>query len=72
LTRGSAGILPQGGRYVAGAGTIVAQGGSLTVTQPVSARGVIDWTAFSIGKGNTVTFNNGIVTLLYRSRNMSR
>jgi hypothetical protein len=38
-----AGVLPQGGRYVAGAGTIVAQGGSLTVTQPDSARGVIDW-----------------------------
>ncbi|MGF6981123.1 filamentous hemagglutinin family protein [Paraburkholderia atlantica] len=55
----AAGVLPQGGRYVAGAGTIAAQGNELVVTQPGSTRGVIDWNRFSIGKGNTVIFNNG-------------
>src|SRR5258705_255499 len=55
----AAGVLPQGGHYVAGAGTIASQGDALTVTQPTSSRGVIDWTGFSIGKGNTVSFDNG-------------
>ncbi|MGY6123601.1 two-partner secretion domain-containing protein (plasmid) [Paraburkholderia strydomiana] len=52
------GVLPQGGHYTAGAGTIASQGAALVVTQPGSTRGVIDWNSFSIGKGNTVTFDN--------------
>ncbi|MGF6973683.1 filamentous hemagglutinin family protein [Paraburkholderia sp. JPY465] len=60
------GVLPQGGHYVAGAGTIGRQCGALTITQPGSTRGVIDWTSFSIGKGNIVTFNNGSGATLNR------
>jgi filamentous hemagglutinin family protein len=62
----AAGVLPQGGHYVAGAGTIASQGDALTVTQPNSSRGVIDWTGFSIGKGNTVSFDNGSGATLNR------
>jgi filamentous hemagglutinin family protein len=58
--------LPQSGHYVAGAGTINGQGDTLTVTQPNSTRGVIDWTGFSIGKGNGVTFDNGSGATLNR------
>ena len=60
------GVLPQGGRYVAGAGTIAGQCNGLTITQPGSTRGVIDWASFSIGRGNTVTFNNGSGATLNR------
>jgi len=59
-------VLPQGGRYVAGTGTIAGQGDALIVTQPNSTRGVIDWTRFSIGKSNTVTFDNGSGATLNR------
>jgi filamentous hemagglutinin family protein len=62
----AAGVLPQGGHYVAGAGTIAGQDAALTITQPGSTRGVIDWTSFSIGKGNTVTFDNGSGATLNR------
>ena len=62
----AAGPLPQGGRYVAGSGTIANQGDALTVTQSGATRGVIDWTSFSIGSGNTVTFNNGSGSTLNR------
>lgn len=62
----AAGVLPQGGRYVGGAGTLSINGAQLTVTQPGSTRGVIDWTTFSIGKGNTVTFDNGSGATLNR------
>uniref|UniRef100_A0A1I9YNT2 Filamentous haemagglutinin FhaB/tRNA nuclease CdiA-like TPS domain-containing protein n=1 Tax=Paraburkholderia sprentiae WSM5005 TaxID=754502 RepID=A0A1I9YNT2_9BURK len=55
----AAGNLPQGGHYVAGTGTIAGAGNSLVITQPGSARGVIDWNSFSIGRNNSVTFNNG-------------
>ncbi|MCC8395547.1 filamentous hemagglutinin N-terminal domain-containing protein [Paraburkholderia sp. MMS20-SJTR3] len=60
------GALPQGGHYVAGSGGIASQGNSLVVTQPGSTRGVIDWHSFSIGNGNTVTFNNGSGATLNR------
>ncbi|KAA0997919.1 filamentous hemagglutinin N-terminal domain-containing protein [Paraburkholderia panacisoli] len=60
------GVLPQGGHYVAGAGTIAGQGDALTVTQPGTTRGVIDWTSFSIGKGNTVIFEIGSGATLNR------
>ncbi|MGY6125397.1 two-partner secretion domain-containing protein [Paraburkholderia strydomiana] len=55
----AAGILPQGGAYVSGNGSIATSGDTLTVTQPGSTRGVIDWNRFSIGRNNTVDINNG-------------
>ncbi|MGY6122025.1 two-partner secretion domain-containing protein (plasmid) [Paraburkholderia strydomiana] len=55
----AAGILPQGGAYVSGSGSIATSGDTLTVTQPGSARGVIEWNRFSIGRNNTVNINNG-------------
>src|ERR1700742_181051 len=62
----AAGVLPQGGNYVAGAGTISGQGNTLLVTQPGSTRGVINCNSFSIGNGNTVTFDNGSGATLNR------
>lgn len=62
----AAGVLPQGGRYLAGTGTITQQGSTLQITQPGSTRGVIDWTSFSIGSGNSVTFDNGAGATLNR------
>jgi filamentous hemagglutinin family protein len=62
----AAGILPQGGRYVTGAGTIAGQCNGLVITQPGSTRGVIDWNSFAIGKGNTVSFDNGSGATLNR------
>jgi filamentous hemagglutinin family protein len=60
------GILPNGGRYVAGAGSIVGASNGLVITQPGSTRGVIDWNSFSIGANNSVTFNNGTGATLNR------
>ncbi|MCC8405337.1 filamentous hemagglutinin N-terminal domain-containing protein [Paraburkholderia sp. MMS20-SJTN17] len=60
------GGLPQGGHYVAGAGTIAGAPGALVITQPGSSRGVIDWGSFSIGRGNTVMFDNGAGATLNR------
>ncbi len=52
-------VLPQGGTFAAGAGTIgQTSAAGLTVTQ-TSARGVIDWSSFSIGAGSRVLINNG-------------
>lgn len=62
----AAGVLPHGGHYVAGAGTIAGRGDALLVTQRGSTRGVIDWTGFSIGRNNTVTFDNGSGATLNR------
>ncbi|MGF6837684.1 filamentous hemagglutinin family protein [Paraburkholderia youngii] len=62
----AAGTLPQGGAYVAGAGTIASQGNGLVITQPGSTRGVIDWNSFSIGRNNSVTFDNGSGATLNR------
>lgn len=62
----AAGVLPQGGSYVAGAGSITRNGNSVTITQPGSSRGVIDWSSFSIGNNNTVTFDNGTGATLNR------
>ncbi|MEC5408648.1 filamentous hemagglutinin N-terminal domain-containing protein [Paraburkholderia sp. MPAMCS5] len=61
-----AGVLPQGGRYVAGAGAIAGEGNSLAITQPGSTRGVIEWDSFSIGRNNSVTFDNGSGATLNR------
>ncbi|WP_184040673.1 filamentous hemagglutinin N-terminal domain-containing protein [Paraburkholderia sp. Cpub6] len=62
----AAGSLPQGGRYVAGTGTIAGAGNSLVITQPGSTRGVIDWDSFSVGGNNSVTFVNGTGATLNR------
>ncbi|RKT21106.1 filamentous hemagglutinin family protein [Paraburkholderia sp. RAU2J] len=62
----AAGVLPQGGHFVAGAGTLTGNGTALLVTQPGSTRGVIDWNSFSIGKRNTVMFDNGSGATLNR------
>jgi filamentous hemagglutinin family protein len=62
----AAGVLPQGGNYVAGAGTIATQGNGLVITQPGSTRGVISWNSFSVGRNNSVTFDNGSGATLNR------
>ncbi|WP_018434841.1 two-partner secretion domain-containing protein [Paraburkholderia atlantica] len=62
----AAGVLPQGGHYVAGAGTISSQGNALLVTQPGPTRGVIDWNSFSVGIHNRVRFDNGSGATLNR------
>ena len=51
-------VLPTGGQYAAGAGTISQSGAAMTVTQ-TSNRGVIDWKGFSIGQGGAVHVDNG-------------
>ncbi len=58
-------MLPHGGVFVGGTGTIGSATGSLTVTQS-SARGVIDWSNFSIGAGGRVIINNGAGATLSR------
>jgi filamentous hemagglutinin family protein len=60
-----AGTLPTGGTFVAGAGSINAGGTSLTIDQ-TTTRGVIDWSHFSIGSGNRVSFLNGSGATLNR------
>ncbi|WP_175165833.1 filamentous hemagglutinin N-terminal domain-containing protein [Paraburkholderia fynbosensis] len=62
----AAGLLPRGGTYVTGTGTIASQGNGLVITQPGATRGVIEWNSFSIGKTNSVTFNNGAGATLNR------
>lgn len=61
----AAGALPQGGKFVAGSGSINGNATSLTINQ-TSSRGVIDWTSFSIGSGNRVSINNGTGATLNR------
>ncbi len=51
-------ILPSGGRFVAGSGTLQQNGRSLSIVQS-TPRGIIEWNSFSIGKGAHVTFDNG-------------
>ncbi|SDR52405.1 filamentous hemagglutinin family N-terminal domain-containing protein [Paraburkholderia fungorum] len=67
----ASGVLPQGGHYVSGQGSIAASGNNVIVTQPGSSRGVIDWRNFSIGSNNTVTFDNGSGATLNRVTGMS-
>ncbi|SDR10071.1 filamentous hemagglutinin N-terminal domain-containing protein [Paraburkholderia tuberum] len=62
----AAGTLPQGGTYVAGTGAIASQANGLVITQPGSTRGVIEWNSFSIGRNNSVTFDNGSGATLNR------
>ncbi len=47
-------------------GAIASQGNGLLITQPGSTRGVIDWNSFSIGRNNSVTFDNGSGATLNR------
>ena len=61
----AAGPLPSGGKFVAGGGSISGSATSLTVNQK-TGRGIIDWTGFSIGNGNHVSFENGSGATLNR------
>lgn len=58
-------VLPAGGHFVAGGGSIDSGGKSLTINQ-TSTRGVIDWKSFSIGSGGKVTIDNGTGATLNR------
>jgi filamentous hemagglutinin family protein len=58
--------LPQGGRFVAGQGSIGAAAGNALTIDQTSARGIIDWHSFSIGPGASVTFQNGAGATLNR------
>jgi filamentous hemagglutinin family protein len=58
-------MLPQGGHFVAGSGSIGTQGLTETITQ-TSQRGIIDFSSFSIGKSGTVKINNGMGATLDR------
>jgi filamentous hemagglutinin family protein len=58
--------LPTGGRVVAGSASIGApSGGALTIDQ-TSKDAIINWSGFSIGSGNSVTFDNGSGATLNR------
>lgn len=61
----AAGPLPSGGHFIAGSGSIGGNAGVLTIDQSTN-RGVIEWSSFSIGGGNRVTFNNGAGATLNR------
>jgi filamentous hemagglutinin family protein len=61
----AAGALPNGGQFVAGAGTINTGASRVDIVQS-SARGVIDWHSFSIGNGNSVNVDNGTGATLSR------
>ena len=58
-------VLPKGGQYAAGQGTIATSGNGMTVTQS-SGNGIVNWQSFSIGAGNSVFFNNGSGATLNR------
>ena len=58
-------MLPQGGHFVAGTGSIGTQGLTETISQ-TSQRGIIDFSSFSIGKSGTVKINNGMGATLDR------
>ena len=60
------GVLPASGQYVSGSGTITKAGKSgLTIDQS-STTGIIDWNSFSIGRKNSVSFDNGSGATLNR------
>ena len=50
--------MPTGGTFTAGVGSI-AQSANLTSVNQSGARGIVDWSSFSIGIGGIVRFNNG-------------
>ncbi len=57
--------LPSGGQFVAGQGAINPAANGVIVNQS-SSHGIVNWQNFSIGKGNTVQFNNGTGATLNR------
>lgn len=65
MTCHAAGALPSGGHFVAGSGTVSANGTSVTVSQS-TPRGIVDWNSFSIANGNRVAFDNGSGATLSR------
>jgi len=58
--------LPTSGHYVAGAGTIAKKGSNGLSVNQTSNTGIINWSSFSVGKGDTVRFNNGSGATLNR------
>ncbi|WP_235026070.1 two-partner secretion domain-containing protein [Caballeronia arationis] len=61
----AAGPMPNGGQFVAGAGTISSSGAGLNITQS-TPRAIIDWRSFSIGNRNSVSVNNSTGATLSR------
>ena len=58
-------VLPAGGQFVAGAGSISTAPNTVQVNQATS-RGIVNWQSFSIGQGGTVNINNGSGATLNR------
>src|SRR5579885_3635398 len=69
----SAGALPGHGHFVRGAGTIAKSRGAMTVDQSTQT-GIVNWKTFSLGKANSIVFdNNGGATLnIVRGNSLSR
>ncbi|SAL07540.1 filamentous hemagglutinin outer membrane protein [Caballeronia arationis] len=53
----AAGPLPDGGQFVAGAGSMTRNGATLNIRQ-ATPQAVIDWKSFSVGIGHTVSIDN--------------
>ncbi len=51
-----AGELPDGGKVIDGSASIYKQGSTLNIDQSTD-KAIIDWNSFSVGKDNTVNFN---------------
>ncbi|MCR4267287.1 YDG domain-containing protein [Nitratireductor sp. ZSWI3] len=51
-------VLPSGGEFTAGNGTISASGPRMDIRQTTQS-GIISWNGFSVGSGNRVHFDNG-------------
>ena len=66
MAANAAPVLPQGGQFVAGAGSILPNGATGLQINQLGARGVIDWRGFSIGSGGSVSINNGSGATLNR------
>ncbi|WP_312148136.1 hypothetical protein [Brevundimonas sp.] len=58
--------LPTGGQFVAGQGGINQTSDTNLAIRQTSNRGVIDWRAFSIAAGHSVTIDNGVGATLNR------
>lgn len=58
-------VLPMGGSFAAGSGTISSFGSSMTINQS-TGKAIINWNGFSIGQGGSVFFNNGTGATLNR------
>src|SRR5579885_1815444 len=65
--------LPGKGRFTEGRGTISKSGGRMTIEQS-GATGIINWKTFSIGKANSVVFDNarGATLNIVKGGNLSR